>query len=214
MTFLIPQILSPNIYPTLGQKHWSSAKRILRYLKGTSNVGLLYEGSKTDFFFKGYSDADWVGHVDTRRSTSGFCFLLGKCVVSWTSRKQRSVALSSTESEYMAISRASTDVVWLRRLLASLNCPQTAPTLIYSDNQSAIQLTENPRFYDRSKHIAIQVVAGEVQMIYCPTVDMAGDILTKSLSKDKYYHCLNLLGLESRDDLKQGGLNIFIDLKL
>lgn len=94
-----------------GQKHQSSAKRILRYLKGTSNVGLLYKSSNIDFILKGYSDAHWAGRVDTIRSTSGYCFLLGKCVISWTSRRQRSVALSSIESEYMAISRASTNAV-------------------------------------------------------------------------------------------------------
>ena len=145
------------------KKHWSAAKRILRYLKGTRDLGLLYKRSQQNLILHGYSDADWAGNVDTRRSTTGYCFLLGNCVVSWTSRKQQSVALSSTESEYMAISKASTEAIWLRRLLYSLNCPQSAPTIIYSDNQSAIRLTENPRFHDRSKHIAIQVQSFQIR---------------------------------------------------
>jgi hypothetical protein len=186
------------------KKHWGSAKRILRYLEGTKTLGLMYRASQQPFTLEGYSDANWAGNVDTRRSTSGYCFLLGNCVVSWTSRKQKSVALSSTESEYMAISKASADAIWLRWLLHSLHCPQSTPTIIYSDNQSAIKLTENPLFHDQSKHIEIQVhfvreqvVAGEVQMLYCPTSDMAADILTKSLPKSKHYHCVHLLGLDN-----------------
>ena len=124
--------------------------------------------------------------------------------MNWTNQKQRFVALSSTESEYMALSRASTEVVWLRHLLITLNCLQSIPIVMYSDNQSAIQLTENPCFHDGSKQISIQihfvqeeVVVGEVTMKWIPTYDMAAYLLTKSLSKDKYYHCLKLLGLKA-----------------
>ena len=172
----------------------------------------MYKGSNKHFILKGYSDAYWAGNMDTRRSTTGYCFILGNCVVSWASRKQRSVALSSTESEYMALSKASTDAIWLRRLLISLQCPQPNPTTIFSDNQSEIQLTINPRFHDKTKHIAIkvhfireQVADGQVQLLYCSTSEMAADILTKSLPKPKHYHCLHLMGLDSEDDLKQGG---------
>jgi hypothetical protein len=109
----------------------------------------------------------------------------------------------------MAISKASTDAIWLRMLLISLNCSQLIPTVIYSNNQSAIQLTQNPKFHDRSKHITIQihfvreqVAASEVQMIYIPTYDIATDLLTKSLPRDKHYHCITLMGLDSSNDLK------------
>ena len=105
-TNTIAQFLS-----NLSRKHWSFAKRILRYLKGTQFIGLLYKGSNKHFILKGYIDADWAGNMDTRRSTTSYCFILGNCVVSWASHKQRSVALSSTESEYMALSNASTNSV-------------------------------------------------------------------------------------------------------
>ena len=187
-----------------GKKHWGIAKHILRYLKSIKTLGLMYRTSQQSFTLRGYSDANWASNVDTRRSTSGYWFLLRNCVVSWTSRKQRSVAHSYTESEYMAISKAFADAIWLHRLLHSLYFPQSTPTIIYSNNQSAIKLTENPCFHDQSKHIEIQVhfvheqvPAGEVQMLYCPTSDMAADILIKNLPKSKHHHCVHLLGIDN-----------------
>jgi hypothetical protein len=110
------------------------------------------------------------------------------------------VALSSTKSEYMSLSKASTEAIWLCRLLNNIGCPQLQPTNIYADNQSAIQLSENPRFHDRNKHIDIQVhfireqiQAQEVKLTYCHTSAMAADILTKSLPKAKHHNCIRVL---------------------
>ena len=102
----------------------------------------------------GYSDSDWAGCASDRKSTSGCCF--GSAVVSWFSRKQKSVALSSAEAEYMAASQANCEAIWLRKLLVGLFGRELRPTIIYCDNQSCIKLSENLAFHDRSKHIEIR----------------------------------------------------------
>ena len=104
----------------------------------------------------GYTDSDWAGSVANRKSTSGCCFSLGSAIVSWFSQKQKSVALSSAEAEYMATSHASCEVLWLCKLLVNLFGQELRPTVIYCDNQSCIQLSENLVFHDRSKHIEIR----------------------------------------------------------
>eukprot|EP00253_Pinus_taeda_P032619 PITA_32619 len=104
----------------------------------------------------GYTDSDWAGYASDRKSTSGCYFGLGSAVVSWFSRKQQSVALSSVEAEYMAASLASCEAIWLRKILFGLFDQSLRPSVIYCDNQSCIKLTENPVFRDRSKHIGIK----------------------------------------------------------
>ena len=104
----------------------------------------------------GYTDFDWAGSVSDRKSTSGCCFGLGSTVVSWLSRKQKSVALSSAEAEYMAASQAACEAIWLRKILCGLFDLELGPTEILCDNHSCIKLTENPVFHDRTKHIGIR----------------------------------------------------------
>eukprot|EP00253_Pinus_taeda_P027081 PITA_27081 len=131
-----------------------ASKHVLRYLRGTSQYGLWYrwiEGVK----LQGFTDADWAGNPSDRKSTSGGIFNLGSAAVSWYSRKQRSVALSSIEAEYMAASQAACEAIWMQKILVGLFGQSMDPTVIYSDNQSCIKLSENPVFNDRSKHINI-----------------------------------------------------------
>jgi hypothetical protein len=130
--------------------HWAATKHILRYLQGTLDFGLEYvrgDGLR----LAGFTDSDWAGCASNRKSTPGCCFRLGSTVVSWFSRKQRSVALSSSKAEYMAVSQASCEAIWLRKMLVSLFEERLEPTVIYCDNQSCIKLTKNPAFHDRSK---------------------------------------------------------------
>jgi hypothetical protein len=135
--------------------HWVAAKHVLRYLCGMVDYGLdYYRGDGVRLV--GYTDSHWVGCVSDRKSTSGCCFGLGSTVVSWFSRKQKSVALSSTEAEYMATSQASCEALWLRKMLIGLFGVQLRSTMIFCDNQSCIKLSENPIFHDRSKHIEIR----------------------------------------------------------
>ncbi len=174
--------------------HWTALKHLLRYLKGTPKHGILYtkNGSNTCV---GYTDADWAGDVNDRKSTSGYVFLVSGGAISWKSQKQRCVALSTAEAEYIAMASAAQESVWLRQLIAELtNSSVTeAPTLIYEDNQSAIAMTKNPQFHGRAKHIDIknhfireQVAKGTITLVYCPTLEMVADILTKGLSREPF----------------------------
>ena len=133
--------------------HIQTLKRTLRYIKGTLSYGIKYQKFAQRYVLYGFSYADWAGDKETRHSTSGYCFILVSGVISWGSKKQQSVALSSTESEYMALAKATAEVVWLRKLLHELGYIQHNSTLIYSDSQSAFALSENPKYHSRSKHV-------------------------------------------------------------
>ena len=109
--------------------HWTATKHILRYLTGTAYYGLDYRRSG-GVGLVGYTDSDWAGSVSDRKSTSGCCFSLGSTIVSWFSRKQKSVALSSTKAEYMAASQASCEALWLRKLMVDLFDMELSPTII------------------------------------------------------------------------------------
>ena len=186
-----------------GPEHWTGVKRIFRYIKGTLDFGLKYVASdKGDLSLQGYSDADWAGDVSTRKSTSGYVFKLGGATISWKSKRQSVVALSSTEAEYVALSSAAQETVWLRHLLSSIGFEQSHPTILYEDNQGAIALSKNPKDHPRTKHIDIKyhyirecMEKKEAQLIYCTTEDMLADILTKGLPKVRYQHLRSLLGV-------------------
>ena len=134
--------------------HLNCAKRVLRYVSGTMDQGILYkEGAAIRL--EGYTDADWAGSVSDRRSTSGFVFSLGSGAVSWSSKKQPTVALSSTEAEYRGAAIATCEEIWLKRLLKDFNEPVDEPIRIYCDNQSSIQLARNSVFHAQTKHIEV-----------------------------------------------------------
>ena len=132
--------------------HWSTAKRVLRYLKGTQDVGLKY--SKVDEFkLIGYSNSDFDGDKETKVSTFGYTMSLGSAAVSWRSRKQSVSVDSKTEAEYVAAAEATKEIVWLGKILEDLQEKQENSTPLLVDNTSAIKLAKNPRFHDRTKHI-------------------------------------------------------------
>jgi hypothetical protein len=134
--------------------HLVDAKHVMRYLKGTLDYGLSYDRDH-NFILTGYTDSDWAGSVADRKSTSGCCFSLGSAMILWQSRKQSSIALSTTEVEYIVACSASYEAIWLRKLLTGLFDLEMEATMILCDNQSFIKMTENPVFHDRSKHIEI-----------------------------------------------------------
>jgi len=134
--------------------HLTAVKRVLRYLKGTVNLALKYNQTESRALV-GFSDADWAGDQDDRRSTTGNVFLLGGGAVSWLSKKQSTVALSTAEAEYVALSQAAQECVWLRRLLSDLGMDAT-PVVILEDNQGAIAIAKNPVDHSRTKHIDIR----------------------------------------------------------
>ena len=179
--------------------HWSAAKGVLRYLKGTANFGITFGGGSN--MVLGYSDADYAGDVDTRRSTTGYVFILNGGAISWSSRRQATVAVSTTEAEYMAEAHATKEALWLRKLLGDLGF--TVPTVtILADNQSAIKLANNPVTSARSKHIDVlyhfvreRVARKEVEFEYVPTSEMVADILTKAVSEAKVAYCRDSMGV-------------------
>ena len=174
---------------------WKVGKHVLRYLRGTSKYGLWYK--KTDEVkLHGFMDVDWAGSPTDRKSTSGGIFSIGSTTVSWYSRKQRSVALSSSEAEYMAASQAACEAIWIRKILVILFGSHLDPSVIHCDNQSCIKLSINPVFHDISKHIDIRYhhitdcVQRKIMLLqYIPTEDQDADILTEALSGRKFeYH--------------------------
>ena len=184
--------------------HWIAVKRIFRYLKGTTHLGLLYNKNNDESLI-GYSDADWGGDLDNYRSTTGYIFQIGGTAVSWKSRKQDCVALSTAEAEYMALACTAQEAVWMRELNIDMNNKLNEPTTIYEDNQSAICMAKNPQFHGRVKHIGIkyhfireQVNAGSVKLEYCRTEDMIADMFTKGLTQEKFEKLRNLCGIHSQ----------------
>ena len=185
-------------------EHWVAVKRIFRYLQGTKSHGICYQPSdKIDF--RGYLDADWAGDLADRKSTSGYVFMLLGAPVSWGSKKQSSVSLSTSEAEYIALSLAIQEGKWIHRLLCEIMTAvnKEGPELmIQEDNQSCIKMTKNPVNHGRAKHIDIkyhhirdEVKRGEVKLKYCETTIMLADIMTKGLSGPRHKNLTAALGI-------------------
>lgn len=178
---------------------WASVKRIFRYLRGTSNFGLLYTSSDDELC--AYSDADFAGDVKTRRSTNGFVSLIGNSAVSWTSQLQKSVALSTTEAEFVAASEGAKELTWLNRLLSEISFKRDVPVL-FVDNASAIRLVKNPEFHKRSKHIEVRYYFvrelyqnKNIDVKYVCSENQLGDIFTKPLSPNSFETMRHKIGL-------------------
>lgn len=183
-----------------GRSHWEAAKRILRYLKGTIERKLVYH--KDDKALSGFADADWGNDPVDRRSYTGYVFICSGAAVSWCSRKQRTVALSSTEAEYMSLTEAAKECIYLSSLLKELGLHSLAEIILYNDNQSAGKLARNPVFHARSKHIPIKMhfirnalQQEQFRLEYLSTGKMVADVLTKALPKPKFEFCAIGLGL-------------------
>ena len=135
--------------------HLLVAKRILRYLQGTRDFGLFYKkGEKLELF--GFTDSDYAGDQDDRRSTSGYVFMLGTRTISWSSKKQQIVSLSTTKAEFIAATACACQAIWLRRILEELQFKQVEATTVFCDKNSAIKLSKNPVLHGRSKHINVK----------------------------------------------------------
>jgi len=188
-----------------GPVHMAAAKRVLRYLKGTAHLGLTYTRSSLPLnVLKAYADADWAACTDARRSYTGYVIMLNGAAVSWKTQQQSSVATSTAEAEFVSASKCSDDVLWLRRVLADLDVPQSGPTPLLEDNRACRLLSENP-IHSRSRHIDLRVMAlrervadGVIKVFDCPTHDMVADPLTKNLSAPAFLrHRATQLGSSS-----------------
>ena len=185
-----------------GPRHWKAVKRIFRYLKATTDYCLCFQGS--DMSLKGYSDADWAGDLDDRKSTSGYAFLLNGGAISWNSKKQACVALSTMEAEYVACSAAVQEAVWLRRFLKHLKIAEDSgsPVTVYCDSQAAIAFSKDPKYHSKGKHIEIKynfvrdiVAKRKVILEYVPTRVMLADPFTKPMTKESFKEHVKSLGL-------------------
>jgi transposase InsO family protein len=184
-----------------GPAHWTAVKRVFRYLNGTRDFGIIYrKGGEVEPF--AYSDADWGANVNDRKSISGYIFQMAGAPISWQSKKQPTVALSSMEAEYMAESLATRQIIWLRTLTAELGIPYFGPTILNVDNQGAIDYSYNAINHGRTKHIDIQhhfvrekLISNEIRIQYCATDDNLADLLTKALPKPKHEDLVKRLGM-------------------
>jgi transposase InsO family protein len=186
--------------------HAQAVKHLYRYLQGTTDLALAYrKGEENDLL--GFTDADWAADAHDRKSTTGFVFFLGSTPVTWNSRKQPTVALSSTESEYMALTEGAKEAVWLRRLLCELNIQDMhTPTIIFGDNQGSLNLARNPVYHGRTKHIEVRhhfvrekILSGEICLDYVPTTRQIADILTKATGRTVFETLRAQLGLVQID---------------
>lgn len=182
--------------------HWNYCKRVLRYLLHTKSYCLKYTNNNNSNL-QGFVDSDWASDALDRKSYTGFCFMLSGSAISWQSRKQKTVSLSSTEAEYTALSEASREAIYLRNLMHEITDVFNVIDL-YCDNQSALKLASSSQSHNRSKHIDVRchfirdVVKNKfVKVKYIPTEEMPADILTKGLCHLKHYKFMNLLGIVS-----------------
>jgi hypothetical protein len=182
-----------------GPAHWEAIKRIFRYLAGTCDLWLSYGEARRTLV--GYTDADG-SMAEDRRAISGYAFLIDGGAVSWSSKRQEIVSLSTTESEYVAATHGLKEAMWLRSLLSEVFGSFKDTTVLLCDNQSAIALARDHQYHARTKHIDVRyhfirwvVDQGVVRLVYCPTEDMVADVLTKALPSPKVKHFAAGLGL-------------------
>ena len=182
------------------EPHLIAVKRIFKYLKGTMNLGLWYPRD-SDFKLIGFSDADFAGCKIDRKSTSGSCQFLGGRLVSWFSKKQKSISTSTAEAEYIAVGSCCAQILWMKNQLLDYGL-EYSKIPIYCDNQSVIAMTGNPVQHSMTKHISIRyhfirehVMAGTVELHFVPTDQQLADIFTKPLSESTFTRLVNELGM-------------------
>ncbi|CAL1358011.1 unnamed protein product [Linum trigynum] len=190
--------------------HMVAVCRILRYLRGTTDVGMFFPSSG-DPVIEAYADADYAGCLDTRRSTSGWCVKLGHSFISWRCKKQERVSKSSTEAEYRSMSEVTSELVWLQRLVTELGLSCVLPMRLYADNTSAIRIALNPVLHDRTKHIEVhvhyirQLVAeGVVALSYIASEDQTADLLTKAVATSRHWFLAYKLMLRKHHQIEGG----------
>ncbi|CAL5435892.1 unnamed protein product [Camellia sinensis] len=182
------------------KEHWEAVKWILRYLKGTTKVCLCFRDAKP--VLEGYTDSDMAGDLDGRKSTSGLLFTFAGGAVSWQSKLQKCVALSTTEAEYIAAAEAGKEMLWLKRFLQELGLKQEKFT-VHCDSQSAIDLSKNSMYHSRTKHIDVryhwirEVMDKQLlELTKIHTDKNPADMLTKVVSRDKLEICRDIAGMD------------------
>ncbi|CAH2098237.1 unnamed protein product [Euphydryas editha] len=206
IAYIVNSLSKYNNKPTA--EHWSALKRILRYLKATVNYKLTFK--KDDSEIVGYCDADWASQSEDRKSCTGYVFIFQGASISWCSKRQQTVALSSTEAEYMSLSASIQEALWLKQLQEEF-WPElkSRPLLMYCDNQSCISLSGNESYHARSKHIDVRyhfirkkVATNEINIKYKRTDHMVADVLTKGLHRPKHEVFTKAMGLRPGENVE------------
>ena len=181
--------------------HFQAAKRVLRYLSGSKDQGILLASSSAAEL-QAYCDSDWAGCPNTRRSTTGYCIVLGKSPIAWKSKKQSVVARSTAEAEYRSLAMTVCEVLWVKQLLKDLGLTHLGSTTIFCDNKSALAIAANPVHHEKTKHVEIdchfireQAVEGNINPTYVPTTEQVADVFTKILTVGQHQILLNKLGV-------------------
>ena len=182
------------------EKHWRHVKQLLRYIKSTRNYALIYP-KLSSMQLIGYSDSDHAGDLGDRKSTLGFIFILSGCTISWRSLRQKAVAISFTEAEYIAMSGAAQEALWLKTILCELGMPQNE-VVMCGDNLSSMQIIRNPISHHRSKHIDVRYhfirdhyKNGNLDLKYIKSEDLCSDFMTKGVDKVKHFKCIKAINL-------------------
>ncbi|XP_034200664.1 secreted RxLR effector protein 161-like [Prunus dulcis] len=199
MMFVVSLISKYMSNPT--KPHMEATKRILRYLRGTTDFGVFYKkGGKGELNV--YTDSDYAGDQEDRKSTSDYVFLFSSGAVYRSSKKQPIVTLSTIEAEFIAATSCACQVVWLRRIFEMLGKKQDRPTIVHYDSSSAIKLAKNPVMHGCSKHIDIRfhflhelIKVGTVEMVHCNSQEQIGDVMTKPLKLDAFVKLRSMLGV-------------------
>lgn len=183
--------------------HFQAVKRVLRYLNGTTNFEIFYKkgGSKS---LIGYTDRDYAGDVEDRKSTSGYVFMLGSRAIAWSSKKQPIVTLSTIEAEFVAVASCASQAIWMKRIFEKLSQLQSGCTTIFCDNSSTLNLSRNPVMHGQSKHIDVHfhflrdlTKEGTVELVFCGTQEQQADVMTKPLKPEPFQKLRDRLGVFS-----------------
>ena len=192
IVFAVQQLSQFNADPSI--THLTEAKRVIQYLQGSKSLGITYSKGE----LHGYTDSDFAGDVDNAKSTGGYVFLMGSGAVSWSSKKQSTVATSTTHAEYIAGFEAAREAAWLQLLLDNIKVtgipiPSEKPITIYEPGESL----KNQAYPRQIHYLRQQSEAGEIQLIQCGTNDMTADILTKALPPEKHERFVKAMGMET-----------------
>lgn len=195
-------------------EHLKACDHILSYLRGTTNMGIRYQQGDGSMNLVGFVDADYAGCADTRRSTTGWIFMLANGPISWSSQRQRTVALSTTDAEYVAAAEAAKEAIWIKGFINNLRLKslKVDSVPLYEDNNGALKLTRNPEFHNRTKYIDIRhhfirekVNSGDLDTRRVATEYNIADILTKSLAKNRITQLVTMMGLTETQQQKDQG---------
>ena len=201
--------------------HYNALMHVLRYIKGQLDFGVLLH-NKADYTLQAYCDSDWASCPHTRRSISGYVIFLGGSLISWKSKKQGTVSLSSAEAEYRSMRRVVAELSWLSRLLNELTITSITPIPIRCDNQAAVYIAKNPVFHERTKHIELdchfvreKLMTGLISLQHIPLQQQLADVLTKPLSGPLHRHLVSKLGVLAPTNLRGAlgiiSLNLFLE---